>query len=237
MTHDEFHPRKIRIYKNGDEYFMGKRIILNERIYRSYEQFILSMSKEIDLKSGAVRRIYDMNGKQMRALEELENGCFYVASSGEPFKRVNYATEENGLPLSVNSNRNLALPLRTDTRGRRHINGSTGGLLEDDPKLHDTSDAIFTPTSKAYKIGVFENGDVNAQSMKLILNYRNCKNFEQLLKFLSSHITLKTGQVRKIYDAQTGKRIRSLHDLEPGHNIVVASHEPFKRGTYQIQNL
>ena len=48
---------------------------------------------------------------------------------------------------------------------------------------------------------------------------------------------LKTGQVRKIYDASTGKRIRSLKDLEPGHNIVAASNEPFKKGNYQVENL
>lgn len=57
------------------------------------------------------------------------------------------------------------------------------------------------------------------------------------MKFLVSSILLKNGQVRKLYDAATGKRIRALQDIEPGQNIVVASYEPFKRGQYQIEDL
>lgn len=48
---------------------------------------------------------------------------------------------------------------------------------------------------------------------------------------------LKNGQVKKIYDAHTGKRIRSLTELAQGHNIVVASYEAYKKGDYQIENL
>ena len=137
------------------------------------------MSKEMNLHSGAVRKLFDLNGKLVRGMDDLKDGHFYVASSGEPFKRVQYVTEENGVPLTVNSTRNLYVP-RTLTRGRRHVNGSFGGMLEEDPKLHAIEDsAIFTPTSKGFKIGVFENGEVN-QSLKMVLNYRNCKNFEQV---------------------------------------------------------
>lgn len=35
---DDFHPRKVRIYRNGDEFFMGKRILINDRIYGNFEQ-------------------------------------------------------------------------------------------------------------------------------------------------------------------------------------------------------
>jgi hypothetical protein len=38
MSQDEMHPRKIRIYKNGDEFFPGKKMIINLRIYRNFEQ-------------------------------------------------------------------------------------------------------------------------------------------------------------------------------------------------------
>lgn len=37
-TVDVEHPRKVRIYRNGDEYFIGKKIVVNERVYRNFEQ-------------------------------------------------------------------------------------------------------------------------------------------------------------------------------------------------------
>jgi hypothetical protein len=57
------------------------------------------------------------------------------------------------------------------------------------------------------------------------------------MRYIASHMFLKTGQVKKIYDAATGKRIRSLQELEPGHNVVAASYEPFRKGPYPILNL
>jgi hypothetical protein len=37
-NNDIEHPRKIRIYRNGDEFSVGKKIVVNERIYRNFEQ-------------------------------------------------------------------------------------------------------------------------------------------------------------------------------------------------------
>jgi hypothetical protein len=47
---------------------------------------------------------------------------------------------------------------------------------------------------------------------------------------------LKAGQIRKLYDAETGKRIKTLQELQPGHNIVAAAYEPFKRGPYMLSD-
>lgn len=38
MSADGSHPRKIRVYKNGDDYYIGKRVLVNDRIYRNFEQ-------------------------------------------------------------------------------------------------------------------------------------------------------------------------------------------------------
>jgi Doublecortin len=105
----------------------------------------------VQLNSGAIRRLFDINGKSVRSLEELQDGLFYVASSGAPFKRVTYVTEENGVPLNAGSTRSLAMPTRGETRGRRHINASNGGLIiEDDiyktESLVSSEPHFFGPT-------------------------------------------------------------------------------------------
>lgn len=45
-------PRKIRVYRNGDEYFTGKRIVVNERIFRNFEQVSLVWFRYWDIDLG-----------------------------------------------------------------------------------------------------------------------------------------------------------------------------------------
>lgn len=44
---------------------------------------------------------------------------------------------------------------------------------------------------------------------------------------------LKSGHVRKVYDAISGKRLRCLADLSQGQNLVLSSFDPFKKGPYR----
>eukprot|EP00842_Homolaphlyctis_polyrhiza_P003432 jgi/Hompol1/408/HPOL_005303-RA len=197
-------------------------------------------SYEVQLVTGAVRRLYEMEGGTLvRGLDDLKDNAQYVATGGEPLRRIVYSSnEELGQPFTLSS-KNPILPKLGEQRQRRKINRSTGGLLMQDPEIdHPPAEQpLFGPTSKAYKILVFENGEPSDPGVRMILNYRNCKTFEQFLRHLSSLLVLKTGQVRKLYDAESGKRIRTLHDIHPGQNLVAASFEHFKRVPYPIQNL
>jgi hypothetical protein len=38
---DDYKSRKIRIYRNGDPFDHGKKLIVSPRLYRNYEQVIL----------------------------------------------------------------------------------------------------------------------------------------------------------------------------------------------------
>jgi hypothetical protein len=102
------------------------------------------MTKIIKLNSGAIRRIFDMNGKRVWKIEDLDDGGLYVASSGERFRAMNYITYETST-RGAGSVRSLEFS-RGETRGRRHINASTGGLLTtDDEKEAIASDSVFGP--------------------------------------------------------------------------------------------
>lgn len=91
--------------------------------------------------------MFDIKGRRIWKLEDMQDGQFYVASGGERFKKVNYWTQENG---GIGSNRSLAFH-RGETRGRRIVNDSNGGLLTDDEKAESiTSEMmIFGPTVKS----------------------------------------------------------------------------------------
>ncbi len=48
------------------------------------------MSDSVKLTSGAVRRIYTIEGRPIKRFDELEDSGIYVATSGEALKKVAY---------------------------------------------------------------------------------------------------------------------------------------------------
>ena len=80
---------------------------------------------------------------------------------------------------------------------------------------------------------VFSNGDPS-EPVKVLLNYRNCRSFEQLNRYLSSLLQLPTGQVRRLYDATNYRRLEGLKDLQDGQNIIAVAHESLKKMNYQL---
>ncbi|KAJ1537207.1 Doublecortin domain-containing protein 2C, partial [Cladochytrium tenue] len=87
---EDFRSRKIRIFRNGDVFAPGKKLVVSPRVYRNYEQFLHNISLELNLLNGAVRRVYTLDGRAVRGLADLCDGQSYVATGGEQFKHVAY---------------------------------------------------------------------------------------------------------------------------------------------------
>lgn len=47
-------------------------------------------SHELNLRSGAIRRIYTLDGRPVRSLTDFTDNGLYVATGGEPFKPATY---------------------------------------------------------------------------------------------------------------------------------------------------
>ncbi|KAI8854135.1 hypothetical protein BC829DRAFT_242968 [Chytridium lagenaria] len=221
---DEFKSRKVRIFRNGDVHHPGKKFVVSTRIFRNFEQFLLRVSEDLSLVNGAVRRIHTLQGTPVRDLEELEDNGFYVATAGEMFRRSVYpvAGEETERKAMVG-------------RGRRHVAGAAYEAEEGEGEK-EREEKLFGPSTKAYRVIVFANGETSNPGIKLVLNHRNCKSFEQLLNVLSNLLRLKTGFVRKLYDAENGRRIQALRDLKDGQNLVAGTWETFRRVKYPLLN-
>jgi hypothetical protein len=71
----------------------------------------------------------------------------------------------------------------------------------------------------------------------MLLNYRNCRTFDQLMRILTQALKLPTGQIRKIYDAISYERLTNLHMLRDGHNIIAVTHETLKKIPYEVVDL
>ncbi|KAI9000054.1 hypothetical protein BC832DRAFT_157729 [Gaertneriomyces semiglobifer] len=90
---------------------------------------------------------------------------------------------------------------------------------------------IFGPTNKGYRINVFVNGHHTTPGTSIVLNWRNCRTWDQLIKTLVDLVNLP---VRRLYEAESGKRVSRLRQLRDGMNMVVTDGQPFKNVPYQI---
>ncbi|KAG5455429.1 MAG: hypothetical protein BJ554DRAFT_5162 [Olpidium bornovanus] len=82
--------KRIFVYRNGDAFNPGKRVVVADRVYRNWEALLASLTSLLDL-TGAVRRLFDVGGKSVRHLDEICDGADYVAApGGETFRKVAY---------------------------------------------------------------------------------------------------------------------------------------------------
>ncbi|KAJ3237406.1 hypothetical protein HDU81_009504 [Chytriomyces hyalinus] len=221
---DEAKGVKIWMYRNGDVFKSGKRMIVSSRVFKNYEQFLSQTSKDLNLLHGAVRKVYTMQGEEIKDLTGIKDGqCYVAAASGELFKKVAY-----NIPEELGKSRLLA---------GEGLGGGAGLIKLSHTKKHvenhDQNDKpLFSATSKGYRVVVFLNGNDKQFDLKMVLNYRNCKSFERLLMTLSQ---IFQRRIRKLYDAETFARVRTLQDLKDGHNLVAATdYDPLKQLKYPI---
>ena len=78
----------ITIFKNGDTFHNGKRLVLNRKEIRSFDAFLDRVTKDTHSKV-AVRSIRTpSHGHRVSELDKLENGGIYVAVGPERFKKL-----------------------------------------------------------------------------------------------------------------------------------------------------
>ncbi|XP_052553945.1 doublecortin domain-containing protein 2 isoform X2 [Tympanuchus pallidicinctus] len=98
--------KSVLVYRNGDPFFPGRRIVINEKKVSNFEVFLKEVTGGVKAPFGAVRNIYTPRaGHRVRQLEELQSGEQYVAGGREAFKKLNYLDigETKKKPAEVNS--------------------------------------------------------------------------------------------------------------------------------------
>ncbi|XP_016830970.1 doublecortin domain-containing protein 2 [Cricetulus griseus] len=83
--------KSVLVYRNGDPFFAGRRVVIHEKKVSSFDVFLKEVTGGVKAPFGAVRNIYTpRTGHRIRKLDQIESGGNYVAGGQEAFKKLNY---------------------------------------------------------------------------------------------------------------------------------------------------
>uniref|UniRef100_A0A2K6FQR0 Doublecortin domain-containing protein 2 n=2 Tax=Propithecus coquereli TaxID=379532 RepID=A0A2K6FQR0_PROCO len=83
-------PCTIFLIANGDLISPASRLLIPRKALTQWDHVLQMITEKITLRSGAVHRLYTLEGKLVESGAELENGQFYVAVGRDKFKKLPY---------------------------------------------------------------------------------------------------------------------------------------------------
>ncbi|XP_007476556.2 retinitis pigmentosa 1-like 1 protein [Monodelphis domestica] len=192
--------KTITFFKKGDPRFGGVRMVVNQRMFKSFNALMDELSHHIPLSFG-VRTITTPQGVHcVSSLEQLEDGGCYVCSDRNPSKA-------------------FGGPSRRPT-------GSSGGLPTQ--RISGSGGWQETPSWQGPKVPkkliLIKNGDIGFRR-SMILGPKNTQNFKTFLDDASDILHFP---IKHLYSTD-GRKVESLQSLLQGPSVVVcAGQEPFR---------
>ncbi|XP_037700497.1 doublecortin domain-containing protein 2 [Choloepus didactylus] len=84
-------PCTIFLIANGDLISPASRLLIPRKALNQWDHVLQMITEKITLRTGAVHRLYTLEGKLVESGAELENGQFYVAVGRDKFKKLPYS--------------------------------------------------------------------------------------------------------------------------------------------------
>uniref|UniRef100_A0A8C5JHR1 Doublecortin domain-containing protein 2 n=1 Tax=Junco hyemalis TaxID=40217 RepID=A0A8C5JHR1_JUNHY len=84
-------PYTIFLIANGDLISPAVRLLIPRKTLNHWDHILEMATGKVTLRSGAVHRLYTVDGKLVQNGSDLENGQIYVAVGREKFKKLPYA--------------------------------------------------------------------------------------------------------------------------------------------------
>ena len=186
---DEKKAKKVRFYRNGDNFFKGLIYAVSPERFRTFESLLCELTESAlcdkNILPKGVRCIFTLDGsRKITNIDQLNEEESYVCASTALFKEMDYTYTANP-DWTVNV--------------RPEFNHATN-IYFDTPEDH--KDFIVPKL-----ITVVACGTKPRKAARILLNKKTAHSFDQVLTDITSAIQMPTGAVRKIF-TMDGKQVR-----------------------------
>ncbi|NXJ88911.1 DCD2B protein, partial [Corythaixoides concolor] len=204
--------KNVVVYRNGDPFFPGRKFVVNQRRFLTFEAFLNEVTKSICAPL-AVRNLYTpRHGRRVAGLGDLQDGCQYVAAGSEKFRRLHYLN-----------------PGRKVQRGTRNSEGLQ--WLAFPLIFHSCRNTGSSHALGCFYCSVFRNGDLLSPPFPLPLSKSTPLQWDMLLATLTKQADLRSGAVNKLCRLD-GTPVSGGEELVNGHYYVAVGNEEYKKLPY-----
>ncbi|XP_029981818.1 doublecortin domain-containing protein 2 [Sphaeramia orbicularis] len=202
--------KTIIVYRNGDAFFPGRKVVLNPRQVSTFDSVLTSLTRTIEAPFGAVRRLYTpRQGRKVQHLDGLKHGSIYVAAGNEPFKNLDYCEITTKKPQS---------------KKKEQIRPVVHSRIVVSARWSRTNDESCT-------INVFTNGEILVPPARVRIPKYTLRSWENVLAMVTEKVHLRTGAVHRLFTIDGGP-VYSSAGLKNNQHYVAVGAEKFKALPY-----
>nr|XP_046268523.1 doublecortin domain-containing protein 2 isoform X5 [Scatophagus argus] len=203
--------KTIIVYRNGDAFFPGKKVVVNLRQVATFDNLLASLTRGIEAPFGAVRRLYTpTEGRRVQRLDDLKHGSVYVAAGNEQFKRLDYSEITSKKPQN---------------KKKEQIRPVVHSRIVVSARWRKTTDESCT-------INVFTNGEILVPPARIRIPKYTLRSWENVLAMVTDKVRLRTGAVYRLYTLN-GRPVCGPTELENNRHYVAVGAEKFKDLPYE----
>lgn len=192
--------KTITVYRNGDAHFPGRTVIIGP-MFRSFDYLLDWITTRIKSPFGAVRKLYLLpTGKVMKSLDDIQDGCSYVAARQEKLQRLQYSQI---LDYSTRQRTYMAPDLDKFKYRQREVKGRN---------------AVEHPIT----LFCLANRDKDGVTTKIILRNRDRTSMSHVLDIITERLGYRKlpAVAKLLIDMETRATVTKLSQLQNGHFYV-----------------
>ncbi|CAH2222284.1 doublecortin domain-containing 2B [Pelobates cultripes] len=203
------HAKNVMVFRNGDPFHKGRRMVVNEKQYVTFDAFLNDVTSSIQAPA-AVRNIYTpLNGHRVGSINDLLNKGQYVAGGTEKFRKLDYLHTEVKPPAVPKSRDTQQVPRQAEIPSRWREDNHLPCIIH-----------------------VFRNGDLRTPPFRLIIATSILREWELVLTLLTEKANLYSGAVRRLCTLD-GVSLSSGSELVSGEYYVAVGSEKYKCLPYE----
>ncbi|XP_070777161.1 doublecortin domain-containing protein 2C [Enoplosus armatus] len=203
--------KTIIVYRNGDAFFPGRKVVVNPRQVSTFDNLLTYLTRGIEAPFGAVRKLYTpTEGHKVQHLDDLKHGSVYVAAGNEQYKKLDYCEITTKKPQN---------------KKKKQIRPVVHSRIVVSARWRRTTDESCT-------INVFTNGDILVPPARIRIPKYTLKSWENVLAMVTEKVRLRTGAVYRLFTLD-GRPVCGPTELENNQHYVAVGAEKFKALPYE----